>query len=264
MRIGLIGFGSIGREVYRRICDDPELSFYVLTRSSIPDLPDAVTQLHELEPLIAEAPDLVVECAGHAAVQQYAPSILGAGIPMLIASLGALADADLSARIRAAADTGRSRLIFPSGAIGGLDVLRALAADSRPKVRYIGTKPPRAWEGSAAEKLTNLSRLQYPSTFFSGTGREAAKLFPKNANVVAALALAGAGFDELQVTLVADPRTTENTHRYHVTAPACQYDFEISNEPTPNNPRTSLTTVLSIVHNIRSFAYTNSASKDPK
>lgn len=259
-KIGLIGFGSIGREVYKRLCDDPAFSFCILTRSPITDLPDSVTQTRELAAFLRNAPDLVVECAGHHAVQNYATKILGTGTPLLIASLGALADADLAEQIDTAAKTGNTHVIYPSGAIGGLDVLRAVAAEGQTGVKYTGTKPPDAWTGSAAEGLTDLSQLQSAETFFTGTARAAATLFPKNANVVAALALATGDFDGLQVELVADPDTTRNTHGYSVTTSACKFTFEITNAPSPNNPRTSLTTVLSIVESIRNFA--NMTSKE--
>ncbi|SEQ83475.1 aspartate dehydrogenase [Loktanella sp. DSM 29012] len=255
MKIGLIGFGSIGREVHARLSQEPEFSFCALTRSAIVDAPKNLRQFHDRDPFLATAPDLVVECAGHSAVVDHAEALLLSGCPLLIASLGSLADAALSARLTAAAKTAGARLIYPSGAIGALDVLRAVAAEGSVEVRYTGTKPPSAWVGSPAENLCDLSALTQPCKFFSGTAREAAKGFPKNANVVAALALAGPGFDAVQVDLVADPASRGNTHSYMVTSAACVYDFRIENAPSPSNPRTSLTTILSIVESIRAFSH---------
>ena len=254
MHIGLIGFGSIGREVHERLSDDRSFSFCAMTRSPIAALPAGLAQVRDYAALLATKPDLVVECAGHSAVKAHAEATLAARTPILIASLGALADAELFKALQAQATASQTKMIFPSGAIGGLDVLRAVAAEGAVEVTYTGTKPPKSWMGSPAEDLVDLSSLNTATTFFSGTGRQAASDFPKNANVVAALALAGAGFDEMRVELIADPAALANTHSYSVTSQACDYSFSIANAPTPGNPRTSLTTVLSIVQDIRTFA----------
>lgn len=253
MRIGLIGFGSIGRALHARLQSDPALSFVALTRSEIADLPQGLIRVATEEALLDAAPDLIVECAGHRAVQDHGAAILRAGAPLIIASLGALADPDLSAELENAAATPGARLIYPSGAIGGLDLLRAVTAEGPADITYEGRKPPAAWKGSPAEDLAALDRLTRAEVFFRGTAREAARAFPKNANVVAALALAGGGFDAVQVALIADPDAFGNTHSYKVDAPLCRYEMTIENAPSAVNARTSLTTVLSLVGEVRAF-----------
>lgn len=256
MHIGLIGFGSIGKEVHARLAKDRAFSFSVLRRSPVQDAPSGLTQVDSLEHLLADSPDIVVECAGHQVIRDYAAKVLNAGTPMLIASIGALADADLERKIMSAATANGARVILPSGAIGGLDVLRAVAAGGDVEVHYEGVKPPAAWKGSPADDLIDLDSLTSAHTFYRGTGRETALRFPKNANVVAALALAGAGFDTMQATLTADPDAPGNTHSYKVVSPACSYEMRIENAPSAGNSRTSLLTVLSIVQEIRHFADT--------
>ncbi|WP_425040162.1 aspartate dehydrogenase [Primorskyibacter sp. S187A] len=254
MQIGLIGFGAIGREVCARLQADPRFEITVLTRSPVSDTPSGVVAATSFDDLLVRAPDLIVECAGHEAVQNYGSATLSAGIPLLVASVGALADAGLEAALFASAQSAGVRLILPSGAIGGLDVLRALASEGELTLHYEGIKPPTAWKGSPAQDLINLDALETATTFFDSTGRDTALRFPKNANVVAALALAGGGFDRMRACLIADPAASANTHRYRVMSEACTYEMQIQNAPSPGNPRTSLTTVLSIVENIRAFA----------
>ena len=256
MHIGLIGFGSIGRGVRDRLAALDDLSFATLTRRPVADPPDSLIQVHDLEALLETRPALIVECAGHAAVRDHGAAVLRAGIPLIVASLGALAEDVLADSLRDAARTPGARLIFPSGAIGGLDILRAAALSGEVQVRYSGTKPPAAWAGSPADGLIQLDGLTSATTFFSGTARDAARQFPGNANVVAALALAASGFDGVQVDLVADPHAAGNTHHYSVTCPACRFAFTITSVPSPENPRTSLTTVLSIVDEVRRLAET--------
>ncbi|MEM7614725.1 MAG: aspartate dehydrogenase domain-containing protein, partial [Pseudomonadota bacterium] len=107
--------------------------------------------------------------------------------------------------------------------------------------------------GSPAEAAIDLGGLREATTFFCGTGREAALAYPKNANVVAALALAGAGFDRMRVELVADPQATANQHSYRVDAPDCQYSMAIEAKGSAANARTSVTTVLSILQEISAY-----------
>ncbi len=259
MHLGLIGYGNIATSLIGMLDTSHVTGVSVLVRPgssktvapSATDLP--VRVVADLEGFRATRPDLIVECAGHAAVGEHVPPLLAAGYDVVLASIGALADASLHEKINSAAEAGGSRLILPSGAIGGLDMLRTLSCASAVDVTYTGTKPPRAWAGSPAEDLADLEALEQAETFFRGTGREAALTFPKNANVVAALALAGAGFDEMQVALVADPQASANQHAYTVTSPNCTYAMTIDATASTDNARTSQTTVFSILQEILAY-----------
>lgn len=253
MHVGFVGFGSIGQSVHTRLSCDPAFRFSALLRSRRADMPEDLNCVSDLDTLLNTRPDLILECAGHSAVQAYGADILNAGIPLIIASVGALSDAALETSLKQASATPGARLILPSGAIGGLDILRALAREGSVDVTYRGVKPPAAWKGSPADDLINLDAIETATPIFSGTGREVARAFPKNANVVAALALSGAGFDRMQAELIADPAATGNTHSYHVTAPTCRYEMTIESTPSGANARTSQTTALSIVEEIQRF-----------
>ncbi|KUF10934.1 aspartate dehydrogenase [Pseudoponticoccus marisrubri] len=247
MRLGLIGYGSIARDLLALLPPGRVSGVTVLVRRPPDDPPPGVTVTTDPAALIAARPGLVVECAGHGAVAAYGAEVLRAGIDLMVVSVGALADAPLLDALQAAEQAGGARLILPSGAIGGLDLLRALSAAGTVTVHYEGRKPPAAWKGSPAEQAVDLDALSAPATVFEGLAREAAQRFPKNANVVAALALAGPGFEAVQVRLVADPEAAGNTHRYTVATPQVRAQFEIVAAATSGNARTSQTTVLSVL-----------------
>ncbi|MEM9779377.1 MAG: aspartate dehydrogenase [Pseudomonadota bacterium] len=255
MHLGIIGYGNIATSLLARLTDPRISRITVLVRPGR-DAHGGTSDIRfvtELDALIAGRPDLVVECAGHGAVASFAPALLRAGHDVVIASVGALADRTLHAQINEAAAQGGAMAILPNGAIGGLDMLRVLTASGPVDVTYRGTKPPEAWRGSPAEAAVDLGGLREATTFFCGTGREAALAYPKNANVVAALALAGAGFDRMRVELVADPQATANQHSYRVDAPDCQYSMVIEAKGSAGNARTSVTTVLSILQEISAY-----------
>jgi aspartate dehydrogenase len=255
MHLGIIGLGNIGRSLLAQLQGDlaPSRVTALLRAGSATLLPGSPAPdiVHSAADLVVLRPDLVVECAGHTAVRDAALPCLRAGIDVVIVSVGALADEALDRSLRQAAREGGARIILPPGAIGGIDLLSALAAAGDCSVSYTGTKPPAAWRGSAAESVLELDRLEVAQAFFTGSAREAALAYPKNANVAATLALAGAGLDATRVRLVADPAATGNRHAYSVTSPLGDFTIEIENRPSPDNPRTSAATVLSVMRCIR-------------
>ncbi len=252
MRVGVIGHGTIGAALVELIQGTPEtahLNLRVLVRAG---RAARVPTVHSIEALGADpALDLVIEAAGHSAVASYGPAVLEAGCDLMIASLGALADADLHSRLVCAAISGGARLILPAGALGGLDLLASLQSSGIEAVHYEGRKPSQAWRGTPAEAAVDLENLTDEAIVFEGTAREAARSFPKNANVAAALALAGIGFDRTQARLIADPAAPGNVHSYTVSAGAAHYAMTITGQAASGTARTSATTVLSLYREVR-------------
>ena len=130
-----------------------------------------LTSRHQLAEL---KPDLVVEAAGRAAIEHWAPAALAASPEMIIASTSALCDDALLRRLIMIAEQHGSRILVPSGAVGGVDALASAAVLGLQKVVHQIVKPPVAWKGTPAEKLINLDALSERTVFFSGTAREAA------------------------------------------------------------------------------------------
>lgn len=246
MKVALIGFGAIGQAVARGL---PGGTLGVLTRTPRP-LPQGVAALADAEALLRFAPDLVVEAAGQAAARELVPGLLRAGHSVLLASVGALADPATEDAVRSAPAAG-AQLMIPAGAIGGIDMVAALDKTTIDTVDYTGTKPPAAWAGSPAADGHDLDALDAPLTLFDGTAREAALRYPKNANVAATLALAGAGFEATRARLVADPQARGNSHGYTLSARGVEMAFSVTALPDPANPGTSATTALSLLRAIR-------------
>ena len=240
MHLALIGYGAIARGLLATLSSHGGVParLTVLSRKPL-ELPDARV-VHRTPDLLAARPDLVVECAGHEAVRDHACATLRAGIETLIVSAGALADPDLLAMVRAAARTGRTRAVIPPGAVGAIDVLAALRPSGLQSVTYTGRKPPGAWGRNDPSE----------TVIFEGTAREAALAWSKNANVAATIALAGAGFEGTRVRLVSDPGVTRNVHEIAVRAGAADFAFRIEGHPSPDNPKTSATTALSVAREV--------------
>ena len=245
MKVAIIGHGAIAQYVRGHLDDAgiTEVAQVVRAGKEAAGPPPCISDLNDLP----QTPDLVIDCGGHAALAMHGPVALGLGIDVLTVSLGALADPDLEAALLAAATKGGARLHLTSGAIGGLDALRGAQAGGLDAVSYTGRKPPKGWAGSPAEDVVDLAALTEPFVHFAGTAREAALAYPKNANVAAAVALAGVGFERTTVELIADPTVTANIHEIRATGAFGQFHFSISGNGLPDNPRSSALAAMSVV-----------------
>lgn len=244
-RIGLIGHGAIGAVLARELRARPGLApVAILTRTPQPGTtPDPGA-------FFGADPQIVVECAGHAALRAHGVDCLAAGRDLVVASVGALADPALEGDLRVAAEAGGGRLVIPAGALGGLDALGAALRAGLDHVGYHGRKPPAAWAGSPAEDLLDLAAVTAAVTFFTGSARAAALAFPKNANVVAAVALAGLGFDRTEVRLTADPASPGNRHEIRATGPFGVIEVGVTARALPDNPRSSMLTPYALLRSV--------------
>ena len=120
----------------------------------------------------------------------------------------------------------------------------------------ITRKPPRGLSGAPylEENAIDIAELSEPKRVFVGTAREAARGFPANVNVAAALALAGIGADRTTIEIWADPRVTRNVHRIEVEADTARFSLQIENVPSAENPRTGRLTALSVVAALRKLS----------
>lgn len=202
-----------------------------------------------------ERPDLVVECAGHAAIESHVLPALAAGLHCALVSVGALSAPGLVERLDQAARAGATQVHLLSGAIGAIDALAAARIGGLDAVRYTGRKPPRAWKGTPADQVCDLDTVSQATPIFEGTAREAAARFPKNANVAATVALAGLGLDATRVTLVADPDVNQNVHELQAEGVFGRLALTLHGRPLAANPKTSALTVYSVVRAVRQQAH---------
>lgn len=248
-RVGIIGHGAIGSRVAAEIAlgkvQGAELAA-IVARRTLTNAP--AVQMHLAEAL--EHCDLIVECAGQEALVAYGETVLSAGVDLLITSIGALADPIFLKRLEAA---GPGRLFLTSGAIGGLDLLASGARSSGyDKVVVTTTKLPSSliqpWMDP--EKADSINSTAAPLEIFSGPASDAARLFPRSLNVVAAVAMAIGNWGVVNVKLVADPGAELTKHVIEASGGSGAYRFEISNKPSPENPRTSGVVPFSVLRTL--------------
>ncbi|MDX2142067.1 MAG: aspartate dehydrogenase [Rhodospirillaceae bacterium] len=249
IRVALIGNGVIAHQI-AAFCASQAQDLEIvgaLTRSTEKAPAGAYPLTHSLSHLFGWHPDLVIECASHSAVIEYGPSILSSGVDLIIISAGSLSDDTLYDCLMRASRRGGGQLKVAAGALPGIEALVAARLGGLATVKLLTSKPPNAWKGTPADQAFDLLSLKSATTIFSGTAREAAHKYPKNANVAAIAALAGIGFDRTQVALVADPGLTQNTHRLDAAGSFGKMHVVIEANPSPKNPKTSLIAALSLL-----------------
>jgi aspartate dehydrogenase len=254
MKLGIIGAGAIGSYVRERAIERGHVVRALLVLTDELDERAAELEGTLCVDAVADLPDDIdhmIDCAGHGALLAHGPEILSGGTDLTTVSLGALADNEVFRRLQQAATEGGAKLHLVSGAIGALDCLRAARIGGLQSVTYIGRKPPRSWRGSPAEAKLDLDNLTAGAeTHFDGSARIAATEYPKNANVAAAVALAGIGFDDTRVKLIADPGVNENIHEIQATGEFGSFSFEIRGHSLPDNPRSSALAAMSVVNKL--------------
>ena len=219
--VAIAGLGAIGRVVARRLSAGiPGLALSAIAardRAKAQAWLDAEridAPLIELDALPQHC-DLAVECAPASVLEAICRPMLAAGKRVMVLSAGALLPrADL---IELAA-SGGGQIIVPTGALLGLDAVTAAAEGEIQSVRMITRKPPGGLAGAPYLVANDISvvGLNAAKRVFAGSAREAAKGFPANVNVVAALALAGIGPDRTEIEIWADPAITRNCHTIEV------------------------------------------------
>ena len=257
IRLAIAGLGAIGLKVARKV-DAGEIDGIVLSSVSARDVAKAESNLAgfrqrpKIRPIaeLADEADVIVECVPAAHFLEVAEPALGSGRIFMPLSVGALLH--YGHLIDLARETG-GRIVVPSGAILGLDAVRAIAEGPVQSVRLITRKPPEGLAGAPLlqEKGISVDGLKEPLMVYAGSAREAAKGFPANLNVSVALSLAGIGPDLTTVEVWADPAVTRNTHTVIVKSEASDLTMTIENVPSAENPRTGTITALSVIAALR-------------
>ncbi len=255
-RVAVAGLGAVGAALARRLAagvDGLELAAvsarrreHWIERLGEEGLETPVVAAQAL----AERADVVVECLPAAEFETVAAPAVEAGRVLVPVSVGALLEhPGLIERARA---TG-ARIVVPTGALLGLDAVRAAAEGRIDSVTMVTRKPPGGLAGAPhlLDRGIELEGLAEPLLVFSGSAREGARGFPANVNVAAALGLAGIGVDRTRLEIWADPSVSRNTHRIVVEADSARFELAIENVPSEENPRTGRIVALSVLATLR-------------
>jgi len=239
MKISIIGCGNIGRTIIKAIADgvfDCEISgIFDVSREGFNQLPGNVRKKLNLNSKFAQDfneflsfdSELVIEAASQKAVREYALPVLSSNKSLMVMSVGALVDEELFENMKNVAGKNKNKIYIPSGAIAGLDGVKAAKIAGLKKAELVTRKPP---ESLGIE--SNCKKVLY-----EGPAGTAVKLFPKNVNVAAALSLTALGFEKTTVKIIADPGVENNIHEIHIKGKFGKIKTVVENVPSPDISR---------------------------
>lgn len=253
--VAIGGLGAIGFSVAEAIDRDPQGLRLVAVSAADRNRAQAKVAGFRNVPLVVEAAalaqaDIVIEAAPAAVFESIALPAIKYGRTLIVASVGALIS-----RLHLVDEARRTgaRILVPSGALAGLDAIRAAANGKIDSVTLETRKAPGGLAG--APYLTkhgiDVQKITEATCVFRGNAFEAAAGFPANANVAAALALAGVGPENTRVEIWADPAVTRNSHTVRVEADSVRLTLAVESVPSPANPRTSMIAPMSVLACLR-------------
>ncbi len=242
-KIGIIGCGAIGSRLALYI-DNKLVQFAKVTSLSDIDREKAKNLSFKIkshpevlssESLIKKC-DLIIECASAAVSFRIVKRSLKSNKDVLVLSVGGLIRNELFSLLSKSS----ARLYIPSGAIAGIDAIKAAYLHDLRKITLTTYKPLRGLAGSLGK-----ARITREKVIFEGNVKAAIKKYPKNINVAATLALVVRDFNKVKVKIVTGPKIKRNSHKIFVESKAVDLHTQTFNIPCPDNPKTSLLAVLS-------------------
>ena len=257
MNVGIAGLGSIGTVVAHKIArgDVNGLDLTAITTRTQETALARIEKFSHSVPLVTaqELPklvDIVVECAPKSAFKEIAVPALEAGCTLITVSGGALLAYPELVEL---AKLSGGRIILATGALLGLDAIRAAAEGHIESVKMVTSKPPTSLAGAPYLDIhgIDIHNLKNPLKVFEGSASEGAIGFPAHVNVAAAVGLAGIGADNTQLEIWADPHLERNTHFIEVEADSARFEMKIENIPSEDNPGTGRITALSVISTLR-------------
>ena len=253
MRITIVGCGSIGRtlaEAADRMDEVKRIYLVDIKKEKAEALAEHLNKAIVVQSVEDELYhcDLVVEAATQEAAKDVLMKASSRGVDIMITSVGALVDDDYRKTVFEKAKNCDARIYIPSGALFGMDGLRAASNDDLDKVELILTAGDETFVG--IELGTKDKK-----TLFTGTAREAVKKFPKNINIAATVSLLGVGFDKTMVTVILDPSADTNKYDLIVEGKfgksVCTTDNVYAPESPYNSYLSSLSTISALERIIR-------------
>lgn len=256
VKVGVIGCGTIGTELCRYIDIQLPNAKLVAVCDIVPgkakELADNLVKrpkILDIDRLVDEA-DLVIEAASKKACGEVVRKCCEKNKNVMVMSTGGiLEDIALIDLVRKQG----VKMYLPSGAIVGLDGVKAAVPGDIETISLTTYKPPAGLKGAPFITKNNikLDEIKEETLIFEGTALEAVAGFPANINVAATLSLAGLGAKKTKVRIFTSPDLKINIHEIEIKGEFGRITTRAENLPSPHNPKTSYLASLSAMATLK-------------
>ena len=258
LRIGLVGCGAIATSivdaVLKGIINPKIVALYdrhIYKGEKLGRLVGAQV-CHSIEELVRKDLDIVIECASIQAVEEVATRAIENRKDVIVMSVGAFRDINLYKRLYNLAKRYKRRIYIPSGAIAGIDAIKAISLGEVYEVTLITVKPIEGLRDSLEKQGIDVDAISEPTTVFEGSFSEAIERFPQNINVSLVLYLASNY--PTKVKIVVDPGISVNRHEVIVKGSIGTIRTTVENIPSKENPKTSALAAYSVIRLIKDLS----------
>ena len=255
LKIGIAGCGAIGSSLAKAIVENfshkAELvSVFDTDRTKAYSLASSLGKkkiaVLTFENLLSNV-DFVIESTSVSSAFSIVSEALSASKDIMVMSSGGIFE-HFEQLSNLATEKG-VRLFIPSGAICGVDGIKAQALGKINTITLTSKKPPRAFKGITyiLKKKINLDKIKEDTVLYEGEAKGAIKFFPQNINVASTLSLAARGRQKVIVRIIASPNLEKNIHEIEVDSESGKILARTENVTHPDNPKTSYLAVLSAI-----------------
>ncbi|MEI7998900.1 MAG: aspartate dehydrogenase [Candidatus Omnitrophota bacterium] len=260
IRVGILGCGAIGSRIARSIkteCDDfaSVTALFDINPSKSANLAKHLPYKNVVQKsyvqLLSHC-DLVIEAVNAPDTHELIRQAIMAKKDILVMSVGKLLDGESILKL---AQKQGCRLLIPSGAVAGIDAIKAARLGKIQQLTLTTRKPVYGFADNAyvQQKKINLSQIVKETVLFDGNVKEAVKCFPQNINVAATIALASGAKDKLRIRITTSPEFKVNSHEIDVTGEFGRLVTRTENVVCPDNPKTSYLAVLSAIVTLKQY-----------
>lgn len=257
--VGIVGCGAIGSALAGYI--KKELSGYVgdillfdVDKEKAESLQGKVSISKTSDSLdnLTENSDLIIESAVGSVVPELLNKVIEKGKDLMVMSIGGLLGSE---ELFKEAEEKEIRVLLPSGAIAGIDALKAAKIAGLESVTLTTRKSPKSIKGAPYldEKGIDVESIKEETIVFEGSALEAVKAFPKNVNVSALLSITGIGAQDTSVKIVVCPELKRNVHEIEIKGSSGIVNIRAENVPFPENPKTSYLAALAAMASVKGY-----------
>src|SRR3989338_4720964 len=183
IKIGIIGVGAIGLFLAQEIESFSQVELFAIAEKD--------------EQRLTEVQKKVKTILEQVFIQEKKVMVMSIG--------GLLQCLDLVKKINT--NTNNAELHIPTGALGGIDLIKAASQKNIKKVLLQPTKSP---------KSLGLNNIMQLKTIFEGSVQEAVQKYPQNINIAVTIALAVGDISTVKVKINVDPNIKTNQHEVFI------------------------------------------------